>query len=242
MKSLSFWVAKGGVGKTTSAGNISHALARQGVRVLAIDADPQGNLSSWLLSRPPDNEFADVLFGECAPLTAVVKAREGLGVIATYGLGGRLEQWAETRAPAEPFAIADLLDTIERLDVFDVVVFDLGPGTSTFGKLINSSVDMIIPVMLPEYFSVDGFQILNDYVEELHRKRRSSVRVGPTIANRVHNGYATHTVYKDLAQHVIGQSTDISDCVAQNQTLVEYAPRNKWVKEYDRIAGGLIGA
>ena len=60
-KTIAFHLQKGGVGKTTISGTLACQSALDGYRTLAIDCDPQGNLSSWFLSEPPKYELADVL-------------------------------------------------------------------------------------------------------------------------------------------------------------------------------------
>ena len=77
---------KGGVGKTTTAVNLSAGLALLGRRVLLIDCDPQGNISSWFLKEPPKYELADVLQGKCYVNDAIVKipAVDNLYILPTY--------------------------------------------------------------------------------------------------------------------------------------------------------------
>ncbi len=237
MKTISFWVAKGGTGKTTTAGHVGHAMALSGLRTLMVDADPQGNLSSWFLTEAPRHELADVLRG-VHPDTAAVNVRPNLWIIPTFAIGGGLSEWSDTKAPAEPFAAVDLLERLD--DWYDAVIFDLGPGTSALGKVINSAVSVVVPVVLPEYFAVDGLEIFTDYLEELRSKRRSGVLSGPTVVNRADGRQATHNAYRGLGAVVVGQSTDISDCIVEHQTVFEYAPRNRYIPEYERLAKGLL--
>ena len=233
MKKISFWIAKGGTGKTTTAGNVAGQIAAKGGKVLAIDADPQGNLSSWFLKDAPPHELADVLKGTVTAMDAIVQTRESLFLMPTFGIGGGLEQWQETKALTEPFAIDNLLDQVQG---FDLVIFDIGPGRGPIGQMVNSSVDEIIPVMLPEFFSADGLEIFDDYLDTMKRTRRARAERGPVVVNRVNQSYSAHQAYKTVGAHIVGQSTDIHDCLLENKTLLEYNKKNKWNDAYSRIA------
>lgn len=57
MKTIAFYNNKGGVGKTTLAANVGYNLSTMGYRVLLVDCDPQGNLSSFLSVRPYQKGF-----------------------------------------------------------------------------------------------------------------------------------------------------------------------------------------
>src|ERR1700716_586690 len=63
---------KGGTGKTTTVRTLTDAFRRSGVRTLAIDLDPQGNLSDYFdLSPEVDPTIADVLSGRCSAAEAI---------------------------------------------------------------------------------------------------------------------------------------------------------------------------
>lgn len=67
---------KGGVGKTTIAGNTAYEYARAGYKTLMIDADPQGSLSGWMSGKKVDIELTDILVEKLDPREGVVECRE----------------------------------------------------------------------------------------------------------------------------------------------------------------------
>ena len=71
-KVITFALQKGGTGKTSSAGSVAVELTTKGFKVLAIDGDPQGNLSTWLAGESFQYELADVLMKKCDPHEAII--------------------------------------------------------------------------------------------------------------------------------------------------------------------------
>ena len=61
MKTITFALQKGGVGKTSMSVSVAAQLAKFGKKVIIIDSDPQGNSTSWLIE-DLENEFSDILY------------------------------------------------------------------------------------------------------------------------------------------------------------------------------------
>src|SRR4051812_8192939 len=77
MRIITLITQKGGVGKTTLAASLAVAAAESGERVVALDLDPQGSLSSWGESREGENPAVDQLTAERIPRLSEILA--GLG-------------------------------------------------------------------------------------------------------------------------------------------------------------------
>ena len=114
MKRVAFYVQKGGTGKTTLSGNVSHVLARS-LRTVLVDCDPQGNASSWFLTAAPRWELADVLQGRVKVQDALVPLGERLAILPTFGLNGTLKQYAEGPLNDEPYIFEELGQQLEQL-------------------------------------------------------------------------------------------------------------------------------
>ena len=72
---MAFALQKGGVGKTSVAGNIAVLASDLGRKVLLIDGDPQASLSSWLITESPRHELADILAGKATLSETAVNIR-----------------------------------------------------------------------------------------------------------------------------------------------------------------------
>jgi chromosome partitioning protein len=84
MRKLVIALSKGGVGKTTTAVNLSAGLAAAGCRVLLVEIDTQGQ-AARSLGLKPEAGLSELVAGEAAPQEAIVPARDGLWLLA----GGR---------------------------------------------------------------------------------------------------------------------------------------------------------
>jgi|GEM_PF-783606 len=155
MEILAVFNAKGGVGKTTTAVNLSACLAATGLRVVMIDLDSQGNATSNIgLPSPPESGTYDVISQRISIQDALAKTfMDGLSVIgATRTLAasdldlavGKRDN-AIIRAAAEPIK-----------DQVDVLVLDCPPtfGTMTTNALL--SADAVLIPSQPNPFAHDG--------------------------------------------------------------------------------------
>ncbi|MGR3303317.1 MAG: ParA family protein [Candidatus Scalindua sp.] len=223
---------KVGVGKSSIAGNVAYEISKN-YRVVMVDADPQGSLSIWMLNGQPTNrELSDILFESCDLKDALVKLNEGLYLLPTF-LTGDLRKYAETQAGSEPYAFSDLCTRLEDQG-FQFVFIDLAPGLGTFEQGAIAAMDRALLVLEPEFLSVEGLGGLLDDIENVIRKRRSSVRYDWLVANRVHAGFARHRVYlealekrwKDYRLFLIKQGAAVSEAQTVHEPLSVYAPKD----------------
>ena len=157
MKTLTFALQKGGTGKTSVSVSVAVELAKK-YRVIFIDADPQGNSSSWIGSSQIKHELSDVLneeasLGECICQTEI----PNLFLIPTAGIDGGLRKYQESKAMSLPFAIADLLPDLSK--IFDFCIIDTSPAFGGIERACFAAADEVIPVLQLNQFSVDGLKI-----------------------------------------------------------------------------------
>ncbi|MBA7541196.1 Sporulation initiation inhibitor protein Soj [subsurface metagenome] len=246
MRKITFHVEKGGTGKTTMAGSVGFALRRHG-KVLMVDGDSQGNLSSWYLQDGQlQKELSDVMQGRCSLVEAILPVRENLDLLGTFAIGGDLKGWSETQLAGKPFAFERLSDQVADLG-YDFLIFDLGPGISILEKSILAFVDEIVPTVAAEYFSADGLEIFEHELEQIRRDRKAAFVVKRLVVNRVNDSYTLHKAYRTTMQDLsyqtftIHQSTGISDCVPEHLTVFEYDPKNRNLPVLEDLAGKLSG-
>jgi chromosome partitioning protein len=149
---------KGGTGKTTAVRSLTDVLRRSGVRTLAVDLDPQGNLSDYF-DLPPDVEptIADVLAGRCSAAEAIhediIPANLSLAE-AELMLGGKMGRELTLRR-----ALADV-----GAD-YEVILIDCPPslGLLTVNALV--AADRALITAEAQYFALQGVEQAMKVVE-----------------------------------------------------------------------------
>lgn len=199
-KAISFHLQKGGVGKTTISGTLACQSAIQGVKTLLIDCDPQGNTSSWFLTETPKFELADVLQGKCFSKDAVVQVPSipDLYILPTFGIGGTLKIYSETKLNEEPFVFQDLIADLSNM--FERIIFDLSPGLGRLEKSVIIASDEIITPLTPEVFSLDGLEIFIHELNALKKNMRSNVKHNKIIINSFDNRIKQHRDIYNVAK------------------------------------------
>ncbi len=166
---------KGGVGKTTCAVNLGAGLADLGLRVLLLDLDPQGNLSSGLGTQNMDITSYD-LFEQPSLLSSAIQntAHENLYLIpANADLSGASVELV--RKKNREFYLKNILQPI-RAD-YDIILIDCPPslGILTLNALCAAE-QVLIPLQC-EFYALDGVLKLVRTINLVKKNLNNPLRV-----------------------------------------------------------------
>jgi chromosome partitioning protein len=159
---------KGGVGKTTTAANLGASLARRGQRVLLVDLDPQGNLTSALGQvKSAERTVADSLLDRRVPLPIVnvENGEAGQVDLAPSSLALASAEAALMNKLGRELRLRDQLATVE--DEYTHILIDTPPslGLLTINALV-AATRVIVPTEA-RFFSLHGLQMLEESIEEI---------------------------------------------------------------------------
>lgn len=166
MKTITFALQKGGTGKTSISVSTAVQLAENGKKVLLLDADPQGNATTWLGIEEISVELADVLMKKNPAKDAIISTQvENLSIIPTASLDSDLRLYSKTLATQQPFIIKHLCREVK--EEFDFLIIDTSPSFGALEESCFLASDEAITVLNIDEFSSDGLITFMQNIDSL---------------------------------------------------------------------------
>jgi len=225
---------KGGVGKTTSAINISAALATSGKSVLLIDLDPQANATSGVSVEPNEATIYECLMERQLIESAVLPTCiHGLSIIPSKGdlVGAEIE--ISNLADRETI----LKTVVGEIQGHDFVVIDCPPafGLLTINALVAASA-LIVPVQC-EYYAMEGLGRLMSNVDRI----RDSFNAGLDLEGIVLTMYDSRiNLSRQVESEIRGffKEKVFQTVIPRNVALAEAPSHGKPVLSYNAASSG----
>ncbi len=172
---VSFIIQKGGCGKTTTTVNTASYLSRQGYRVLAVDLDPQGNLTQHF---GYDSESLDLtlldLFQDNTRFDDVVLRRSESLHILPNNLASAAEEIPLFHTISREYLLRDVLFPVKNN--YDYILIDCPPNLGLFSiNALAASTDFIM-VISPEFFPMKAIKPLYETYKMVRQKLNHSLQ------------------------------------------------------------------
>ena len=239
---IAFANQKGGVAKTTSTVNLGAALREHDLRVLAVDMDPQGNLtmSQGIDTESLDKSMYDVLVHR-TPIEDVIYERELDVAASTIDLAGA--EMALATMIGRERALQRALDAVR--DKYDYILIDTPPslGLLTINAL-TASEGVIVPVQC-EYLSLRGLLQLEKTLEMIRENLNPDVHIQgilPTLFDaRTHHGKESIEVLRDnfgdlVFETVVRKTIKFAEAPVGGTSVLTYDPKGRGAESYRALA------
>lgn len=241
---------KGGVGKTTTAINLSAGIAYLGKKVLLIDLDPQGNASQGAGASNKNNSLStyDVLLGETSAKEAAIQlTTPPMDIIpSSIDLAGADLEMAEFQSGREKH-LKNKLDIIK--DDYDFIIIDCPPSLGLLNTNALTAADSVMIPVQCEYYALEGLTQLLSTIRLVQRlfnpqlkiegviltmfdvRTRLSVEVQQEVRK-----YFKERVYKSY----IPRNVKLSEAPSRGQSIFEYAIKSDGAQAYAALAKEVI--
>lgn len=231
---------KGGVGKTTTAINLSAALAEAGRTVLLVDLDPQGNASTGLGISPDDRNVTtyDFILGDATPNEAILPTNvQGLFIIpATTDLSSAdIELIANEK---RSFLLHDALrDPAMAAFGFDYVLIDCPPSLSILTVNALVSAHSVVVPLQSEFFALEGLSQLMLTIRDVREAANPGLRIeGVALTMHDRRNKLSHQVEAD-ARNTLGELV-FKTLIPRNVRVSEAPSYAMSVLDYDSTSTG----
>ena len=228
---------KGGVGKTTTAVNVTAALHDLGKRVLLCDFDPQANATSGLGvdKRKLRNSVYDVVVNDLPTVQAIVPTRFGDVLPATADLAG-----AAVELISMENAQYQLKKALQQVSAaYDVIFIDCPPSLEMLTLNALAAADSILVPVQCEYYALEGLTDLMNTLRIVKKRINPNLEIFG-VALTMFDGRTNFStqVAQEVRRHFPGKV--FATMIPRNVRLAEAPSHGLPVTVYDRLSRGAM--
>ena len=240
---------KGGVGKTTTAVNLSAALAEAGKKVLALDFDPQGNLSSsfGIDKNGLKKTIYEVIMGNIGLEEAIINTEyDNLYLVpSNMNLSGAEIELLEFDKRER------VLRNIVRKkkEDYDFIIIDCPPSLSLLTINVMTCADTVLVPIQCEYYALEGLSQMMKTISLVKRKLNSKLEIECIVFTMYDmRNNLSQQVVDNVREHlnervyntIIPRNVRLAEAPSYGMPITEYDSKSTGAESYRMLAGEVI--
>ena len=235
---------KGGVGKTTTAINLSACLAESGQKVLTVDFDPQGNATSGVGLEPHElsSSIYELIIAEDPDVQSAIVHTEWVDVLGSnVDLAGA--EIDLISLPRREYRLKDVLDKVQA--EYDFVIIDCPPSLGILTLNCLCAADSFMVPLQTEYYALEGLSQLMATVRSVQRGLNRKIRIEGILLT-MYDGRTNLAVQvvEEVKKHfgdrvyaaVVPRNVRLSEAPSHGQPITAYDRSCRGAEAYIAVA------
>ena len=247
---------KGGVGKSVTAANLAIGLARNGRKVLSIDADAQHSLTISLGIKQPDSLhvtlasiMSNIITGtDFDPSDGIIHHKEGIDLMpANLMLSGA--ELSLVQVIGRETVLRQYIDMVQTS--YDYIIVDTSPSLGQLTLNALAAADLVIVPVVPKFLDAKGMELLLRTIAQIKKKINPRLEIGGILLTMVdmRANFTKETIDEienayggkiRIFSEYIPRSVRAAETGATGMSIYAYDPRGKVAAAYETLTKGVL--